>query len=195
MTTILIKAMLTSETFQGDLRRVVSSGLGKHRGLGLEFRLRQKVLHLLQTYEHGYFGIEGVLVSPERIAAEEGNIDLFQEQHGALNLSDERPGASDQEISRRNDSAGDNNGRNPTARSDDLAEEQYRIAKKEYPDEYVVFCGTQIVFHSGKRAAAFRAYDASFSNFSNSKDVTPVIVEPRGRTSEEPIFRGRTLTK
>jgi hypothetical protein len=72
-----------------------------------------------------------------------------------------------------------------------LAERQYRLAR-QYPGDYVVLVGEQVVHHSGNRDAAFRAYDDAFAGRSAP---CPVLVEPNAAPKRTPVLRGHALQR
>ena len=70
-----------------------------------------------------------------------------------------------------------------------LRDRQYELAR-EYPGEYVVLVGEQLVHHGPDRQAAARAYDLAAKQSSSDR---PVIVRPGGRARRPPVLRGRSL--
>ncbi len=71
-----------------------------------------------------------------------------------------------------------------------LIRRQYKAAK-QFPGEYVVLSGPDVMFHSRIRSEAFEAYDRVFDDSSTDR---PVIVEPGRYEPPAGVFRGRTLT-
>lgn len=69
------------------------------------------------------------------------------------------------------------------------AERQFVLAR-QYPAEYVVLVGEEILFHGRDRSAALSAYEAALGR---PDGRYPVLVVPEPPEYVRPVLRGRTL--
>ena len=72
-----------------------------------------------------------------------------------------------------------------------LPQRQYRLAS-QYPGEFVVLVGEEVVYHSPDRQAAFEAHDQAFVDWPSG---SPVIVDPQRGPRRRPIVRGRSFKR
>jgi hypothetical protein len=79
----------------------------------------------------------------------------------------------------------------PATAAERRAQRQYGLAA-EYPGEFVVLVGEEVVHHSADRQSAFAAYDQAFVDFPSGH---PVIVDPARRLRRRPVVRGRSLKR
>ncbi len=75
--------------------------------------------------------------------------------------------------------------------AESLPQRQYRLAG-QYPGEFVVLVGEEVVYHSTDRQAAFKAYDQAFVDHPSS---SPVVVDPHRRPRRRPVVRGRAFKR
>lgn len=73
-----------------------------------------------------------------------------------------------------------------------LADRQFELAG-QYPGEYVVLVGENVVHHSPDIESADRAFDQAFGDY---PPLRPVMVDPdRRRPRRSPVVRGRAFSR
>ena len=74
------------------------------------------------------------------------------------------------------------------------AQSLYIELAKQFPNEYVVFIGSTIFYHSHDRTQAFAKYEESFKTA--TIDQPPSILQPRAELPQDPpITRGRRTSE
>ena len=78
------------------------------------------------------------------------------------------------------------------SRPKSLADRQFELAG-QYPGEYVVLVGENVVHHSPDIESADQAFDQAFGDY---PPLRPVMVDPdRRRPRRSPVVRGRAFSR